>query len=930
MTIKKKMILSGLTPVAIILVVGVVIFNSLEKMKQSASWVDHTHNVIQESMKIEAAAVDMETGMRGFLLAGKEEFLKPYTNGEKSFYSLIKGLQETVSDNSVQVERLEKTRNKIKEWQTKVCDQVIQLRQEIGDAKTMNDIAKEVRKAKGKKFFDKFREQVKLFISREEALLNKRNQNLVVLQSDSSESAQEMTDSIKWVNHTYKVIQQAMKIEAAAVNMETGMRGYLLAGKEEFLEPYTNGSKNFTVFIKELQKTVSDNPAQVKLLKKTAAVIEQWKLQIAENYIDTRRSVSEGKEKITTVLELVSTAKGKQFFDEFRSLIATFIAREATLLNGRIEASDAGQKNLNINLKQKNDSIKWVNHTYKVIQQAMKVEAAAVNMETGMRGYLLAGQEEFLKPYNNGSKNFNSLIKQLQKTVSDNPAQVKLLKETSQTISDWVEKVVSVNIKLRRQIGDAKTMDDMADLIAEGRGKVYFDAFRELIAEFAKQESELMVVRIAESLTASKNARITIFGGIAFVVLCSIIISTLLIKSISGPLKTVEGRMIKLDEGDLASTITISSNDEIGTLAKTLNSSVGNLSSAIKKTQGASEILSSQSESIAATSTQLSANMAGMTEQTNTVSAAVEELNVNMSEVSSQADHMYKETTDSKKSSTQVSETMESISKSLDKAKDNLNAISSASQQMTSVISEISSNTEKSRAVSETAVEAVDSATVKVSSLIKSTDEIVEIIETISDISEQTKTLALNATIEAARAGEAGKGFAVVASEVKNLAKHTSDATIDISSKIQSMKVATDSTVDEIASIKEVISSINEMIKNVAAAIEEQSIALQDNAQNTESTNDLVVGIFQRINDSITEVQMINSRIASIESSAENVAKIIEQAQLATTEVSKNAGMVNAGIKDTSIAVEELSQSAGTLSTMSKDLKESVVRFKTA
>jgi methyl-accepting chemotaxis protein len=45
-----------------------------------------------------------------------------------------------------------------------------------------------------------------------------------------------------------------------------------------------------------------------------------------------------------------------------------------------------------------------------------------------MRGYLLAGKESFLTPYNNGRDNFKSLVAELSGTVSDNPAQVTLLK----------------------------------------------------------------------------------------------------------------------------------------------------------------------------------------------------------------------------------------------------------------------------------------------------------------------------------------------------------------------------------------------------------------------------------------------------------------------------------------------------------------------
>lgn len=147
------------------------------------------------------------------------------------------------------------------------------------------------------------------------------------------------------------------------------------------------------------------------------------------------------------------------------------------------------------------DNERWVTHTYKVIAQANNILAAAVDMETGMRGYLLAGKEEFLDPYKGGQTKFTKLIGTLRETVNDNPAQVTLLTETEQTIKDWVANVTESNIALRRQIGDAKTMNDMARLVGEARGKQYFDAFRKVMADFAAEEQGLMETRQASSVS---------------------------------------------------------------------------------------------------------------------------------------------------------------------------------------------------------------------------------------------------------------------------------------------------------------------------------------------------------------------------------------------------------------------------------------------
>ena len=95
------------------------------------------------------------------------------------------------------------------------------------------------------------------------------------------------------------------------------------------------------------------------------------------------------------------------------------------------------------------------------------------------------------------------MIHYLSQTVSDNPAQVKLLKEVSETIEQWHVKVTEPVIQLRTEIGDAHTMNDMAQLIGEARGKAYFDKFRGQLALFIERENTLMTTRQAQAKTSS-------------------------------------------------------------------------------------------------------------------------------------------------------------------------------------------------------------------------------------------------------------------------------------------------------------------------------------------------------------------------------------------------------------------------------------------
>ncbi|EDY82672.1 CHASE3 domain family [Verrucomicrobiia bacterium DG1235] len=171
LTLNSKLIALNAIPVAIFAIVSVIAYVSISSMKEDSSWVDHTHKVIRHAQDVVAAAVDMETGMRGFLLAGKDEFLEPYNGGKERFTTLVSDLRRTVSDNPTQVQRLDTIRNYIGEWQREVVEPMIAFRREVGTSKTMDEVASVVGEARGKKYFDSFRAEIADFIQAEADLL---------------------------------------------------------------------------------------------------------------------------------------------------------------------------------------------------------------------------------------------------------------------------------------------------------------------------------------------------------------------------------------------------------------------------------------------------------------------------------------------------------------------------------------------------------------------------------------------------------------------------------------------------------------------------------------------------------------------------------------------------------------------------------------
>ncbi|WP_394125402.1 CHASE3 domain-containing protein [Vibrio hepatarius] len=667
---------------------------------------------------------------------------------------------------------------------------------------------------------------------------------LVFLSVLSISSSHSQVETSGMVDHTHKVIEQAMKIEAAAVDMETGMRGYLLAGKEGFLQPYNNGQQEFSRLVTDLKNTVSDNPTQVNRLGEIETTINSWLNNVTEPAIALRREIGHAK-TMDDISDIVAEARGKVYFDKFRGQVSLFIERESKLLKQRQEENESNFTNsvslldqvndqsfmsaqdyrkLSSSLNSLNEASGWVNHTHKVIEAAQLILASAVDMETGMRGFLLAGQPQFLDPYNQGSEKFHQDIASLKQTVSDNPAQVKLLDDMKVTIDEWQKEVVSPIIQLRTDIGDAKSMNDMAALVGEARGKVYFDKFRSQIADFIAMEDELLIERQAAAEGAASSMENTLILGTLLAIVLGSVISWGVIKAITEPVPEVAKGLELLADGDLTATISVASKDELGQMARSYNQAVEKTNSAMTQVLSTTDEVVSGSVAISQANIDMTRELELQSDKVAQISASIEEMAVSIQEVATKS------------------------ADATARAQDAGVTANSGGQIVSSTIEGMNSINE-----------AVSASSNSVAELGKRGAQIGEIINVINDIAEQTNLLALNAAIEAARAGEAGRGFAVVADEVRALADRTTSATKEIGESIEAIQSETNEAVNRMEagtshvheglslateagkSLEDIVSGAQEvasMIDSIAAAAEEQSLASSEVAKNVESVSE--------------------------------------------------------------------------------------------
>ena len=568
---RDKVYLGVSAPLALLVIIGSIGIFTVNIITETGDRLERVETTLKQAADISASAVDMQTGMRGYLLAGQDEFLEPYDRGAATTFEKIDALARRVADNPTQVRRLEQARQILHEWQQQVVEPAIALRREIGDAETMNDMAKLVGKGAGKTYFDRFRGQIGQLIEAERGLLEGRRREFRAAGHSVGNGLETLTSTGNAFQSTLAIIAGANTVLTHAVDMESGIRGYLLAGEAEFLQPYEKGREGFFASVNSLKAQVEREPEQVKRLEQVEGLMEWWTAQVADPGIELRAQVNDGSRDLLHVDIFVSRQQGKLAFDGVRERMAEFIAAEREKMSDRQRDAAMSDKAISraVEIMYLNEEI--VSDTYSAIAAIDGLILAAIDMQTGMRGYLLTGQEDYLQPYHEGSQAFAVSVEMLQDILSDNPDHVRMLTEAGATIGEWQARVVEPQIVLRRKIGNAKTMDDMADLVAERRGKTYFDRFRNLIAEFSAVEettAQLMRAQTAETAAAARYA----MTGVAILALAiGLLLAWATGNGIARPLNAMRNVTGRLAGGDMEIAIPGGErSDEIGEMARAL------------------------------------------------------------------------------------------------------------------------------------------------------------------------------------------------------------------------------------------------------------------------------------------------------------------------------------------------------------------------
>ena len=419
----------------------------------------------------------------------------------------------------------------------------------------------------------------------------------------------------------------------------------------------------------------------------------------------------------------------------------------------------------------------------------------------------------------------------------------------------------------------AQTVLDLNETDPDQANEMYLNVVKGNVNELVTildQVSEITQSLVDESQN-SLNRSIGMTEAVSVVtvlviLLVNILLVLLVVKRILMPIEEITQSSRQLSEGKLGFQIEVKSQDELGQLADSLNTSVKNLKLYITDI---TEVLNGIAEGDLCKESKIT-YIGDFVQIQSAITTISSQLNQTLSQIHSSANQV-----DS--GANQVAIGAQSLAQG---ATEQASEVDNLLNMVEQVTEQINNNAEMAAATTSEADSVGGSITVcneqmqemaeAMNQISGCSSEISKIIKTIEDIAFQTNILALNAAVEAARAGSAGKGFAVVADEVRNLAAKSADAAKDTTQLIEKTlqvvengSLLTGKTQESLNTVVAGAENITTDIKKISDASAEQELAIG------------------KIRDGIAQIStVVQSNSATSEESAAASEELASQAQL--------------------------------------------------
>ena len=453
-----------------------------------------------------------------------------------------------------------------------------------------------------------------------------------------------------------------------------------------------------------------------------------------------------------------------------------------------------------------------------------------------------------------------SQVKELERTFGE---YYTLAKATTEAL---IQGSIEGSILSQELLSDIRGMNDLqASLETQVRAFLQQREEGNLAEDFVKLEAQL-----GELQQNQKRAQNTIYiiSGVGGIILA--LVAWLIFQSVNRPISQAVTVADLLSQGNMTTTVEVTSDDEIGRLLQSMQAmlvylremsdvasamATGDLrgqiaprskddlfSRAFRDTlENLREMIGRVKEAadaVAGSANEISSSSSQITSGAESQSASADETLSTMVEIAAQIDSVAKSSQALAVNVDQTSSSIQEMGASIEEVAKNSTNLLTSVDETSSTIEEMAASIQSIEAkvrvvddVSREAAEIADTRGEELSKMIAGIgvagQDIGKIVGIIEDIADQTNLLALNAAIEAAHAGDAGRGFAVVAEEVKRLAERSVTSTREIAHVVDNVQKNTNDAIDltreVVSQLVDSVTRTSELVAEVYSATQEQS-----------------------------------------------------------------------------------------------------------